>query len=70
MREEQVPFFRFAMNCSVEHKDAFRAQPIGSAVAETFDALTSQSVADQQRIEDADDLDFDTFLANYLSLPK
>ena len=44
------------MNCSVEHKDAFRAEPIGAAVAETFDALTSQSVADQQRIEDADDL--------------
>lgn len=70
MREQQIPFFRFAMNRSRAHRDAFLARPLDPALARRFEDLAERSIADQRRIEAADTVDFETFLATYLTPPE
>ena len=70
MREETVPFFRFAMNRSIAHRDEFLAQPMDKAMRARFEQSARQSLADQRVIEANDTVDFDSFLASYLQLPE
>ncbi|HIG42061.1 MAG: glutamate--cysteine ligase [bacterium] len=62
MQSESVPFFRFAMNQTLAHKTYFQEQPLSKAELEYFTHIASQSIADQNQIEQLDEDDFDTYL--------
>ena len=60
-------FFRFALAQSEAHREHFLARPLEAAKAEAFAAMAAQSVADQAAMEQADSIDFDSYVAQYLS---
>ena len=62
MRSESIPFFRFAMNKSLVHKQYFLDQPLSKAEMNNHKLSVKKSFADQNRIQQADALDFDTYL--------
>jgi len=66
MRREGVPFFRFAMNEALAHREYFRSRPLDAADVEAFEAMAAQSRLDHQAIEAADTGDFDDYLAEVL----
>ncbi len=63
MRREEIPYFRFAMNHSIAHNRALRAKGLSPEEIASFGEIAQQSFEDQQKIEAADDVDFDTYLA-------
>lgn len=67
MTAEQIPFFRFAMNKALEHREYFLSQPLNADEAAMFDDIASRSVADQQTIESSDETGFDDYLASVIA---
>jgi glutamate--cysteine ligase len=65
MRAEEIPWFHFAMNKSLAHADYFLQRPLPAGDAECFQHAATESLAEQHRVEAADRMDFDTFLARY-----
>jgi glutamate--cysteine ligase len=65
LREEAVPFFRFAMNRSQHHAETLRARPLTSAQKRRFQEQARQSLEQQRLIEAADRIDFDEYLRRY-----
>lgn len=70
MRANGEGFAEFANRLTDLHRDAFRALALDSAREAWLRDLALQSLARQQAIEQADDLDFDTFLARYFAQSK
>ena len=68
MRSQDIPFFRFAMNLSIAHKGYFDDHPLAEQKLKHHQSLVADSLLAQQKIEAADDMDFDTFLTGYLDL--
>lgn len=66
MRRESVPFFRFAMNKALEHRQHFLSQPLDEEGRKAFEALSEQSTVDQREIEQSDSISFDEYLKNFL----
>ena len=68
MRQTGETFFQLARRMSKLHKDYFLGlyPPNERRLAE-FAAAAQESHEAQQRIEAADDMDFDTYLARYLA---
>ena len=62
MRSESIPFFRFAMNQSLAHKQYFLQQPMSRSEQDYFEQMAAESILKQKRIELADSDDFDTYL--------
>lgn len=69
MREQNVPFFRFSMDQGFAHRAHFAALPLDNAERQRFQQEVAVSLADQAAIEAADELDFDSFLEQYLAIP-
>jgi glutamate--cysteine ligase len=69
MGEQGIPFFRFAMNQSIAHKGYFDEHPLRGVELAEYQATSATSLEKQRAIEDADNIDFDTFLETYLALP-
>ncbi|MEX2488766.1 MAG: glutamate--cysteine ligase [Pseudomonadales bacterium] len=67
MQSESIPFFRFAMNKSLEHQRHFLEEPMSKEEMEYFDRLSEQSRAEQTEIEQRDSSDFDQFLKEFLA---
>ncbi|MEK9869395.1 MAG: glutamate--cysteine ligase [Gammaproteobacteria bacterium] len=67
MRREGVPFFRFAMNEALAHREYFRSRPLDATDIEAFETMAAQSQLDQQAIEATDAGHFDDYLADVLS---
>ncbi len=65
MRAEDIPWFHFAMNKSLAHADYFLKRPLAAADAQCFYFAATESLAEQQRIEAADTVNFDDFLEQY-----
>jgi hypothetical protein len=63
MKAESIPFFRFAMNRALAHREEFQADTLPKDRLEYFQALAAQSVRDQQATETAYAIDFDTYPA-------
>lgn len=63
MRSGSIPFFRFAMNKALAHREHFLAQPLTRDRVDYYNDLSRQSLADAQAIETADSTDFETYLA-------
>lgn len=66
MAERQQSFFQFALSQALAHRDHFlQRQCIDTD--RLLAHAARQSVADQKAIEAQDDVDFDTYLANYFN---
>jgi glutamate--cysteine ligase len=67
MREQDLPFFRIAMNYSTQWAEYFRQQPLSDEVAASFEQETARSIDAQKEIEASDELSFDQYLHNFFS---
>jgi glutamate--cysteine ligase len=71
LRELEVEgeaFFHFALRMSRQHRDYFRdLYPPNQSQLDVFRAEADESVKAQQRIEEADDVSFDEFVANWFA---
>ena len=65
--EHDNSFFRFALAQSEAHRDHFLARPLDAAEQQVFVDLARQSLIDQQALEAADSIDFDTYVERYLA---
>ena len=70
MASQKTPFYRFALNQSIAHKGYFDEHPPNRRELDRQQAMARQSFAEQQAIEAADEVDFDTFLESYLRPPS
>ena len=68
MSRRSVPFFRFALEHSAEHRGWFAARPLGAERAAELSAASEQSLAEQRRLEAADSESFDEYLGRFLRL--
>lgn len=65
LRENQESFTRFALRQSLQHARYFRSQPLSPEQQQNYEALASQSLAQQAEIEQSDSIPFDAFVAAY-----
>jgi glutamate--cysteine ligase len=59
-------FPEFALSQSWLHRDTLSARPLAAEVEARFAKLAADSLAEQRRIEAADDVPFETYRQNYL----
>ncbi len=64
MHSESVPFFRFAMNKAIEHKQHFMDQPLSKGELEYFERLVATSKENQEHVEQQASISFDAYLKN------
>ena len=69
MQQQQMPFFRFAMNQAIAHCGYFEEHPLLDAELEESERRAQASRERQAEIEAADALDFPAYLEQYLALP-
>ena len=67
MREQQLPFFKFAMHQANKHHAYFNKQSLTSEQLSLFELASRQSKKEQQQIETGDTLTFEQFLHQYFS---
>jgi len=67
MKDEKIPFFRFAMNQSLSHQQQHQAADLSTEEIDEFAALAKQSIEKQARVEAADSINFDDYLAQVLA---
>ena len=65
MAERDLPFFTLAMEASRDWARKLSSQPLSEEKLAAFREASSASLAAQQEIEAADEIDFETYLANY-----
>ncbi len=70
MKAQNIPFFRFAMNCGIEHRESFAEQELSQQLQSVFNQQVIDSHHQQQTIEAADKQSFSEFLTDYLALPN
>ncbi len=70
LRDQGVPFHEYSLQLSRRHADALRAQPLPADVAAGYAEAARQSHAEQARLEQSDDVDFDTYVARYQAALK
>jgi glutamate--cysteine ligase len=58
---------RFGLEHSAQHRRALGALPFAAGVAQRFARLAEESVAEQRRVEAADDVSFETYRQRYLA---
>ncbi len=66
-RNHDNAYVRFALAQSLSHAGALRGMPLPADVVRDFEGLTKQSLAEQQRVEAADALDFESYRRKYLA---
>lgn len=67
MRNQQLPFFRFAMNQSIAQKGYFDEHPLPEHQLQQMHQAAARSLTAQAEIEAQDSVDFDEFLKAYLA---
>jgi glutamate--cysteine ligase len=65
MQAEDVPWFYFAMNKSQSHADYFLQRPLDAQDKTFFSQAAVESLQEQQRIEDSEDIDLEQYLEQY-----
>ena len=68
LREQELPFARFAMQRSIAHRDGFAEPPLAEERLAELAAASEASLAEQARLEAADSVPFDAYLARFLEL--
>jgi glutamate--cysteine ligase len=66
-RNHANSYVRFVLAESLLHAGSLRSLPLAAGTEERFAHLASESLAEQQRIEAGDKVDFETFRKQYLS---
>jgi glutamate--cysteine ligase len=69
MRQREQPFFRVAMEASEAHAHRFRACELDPETVARLTAESSESLAEQARIEAADTVDFATYRRQFIEQP-
>ena len=69
MREQEIPYFRFAMNQSLAHSGYFADHPLRDRRATEFKQMAKDSLHEQRTMEAASTETFEAFLEHYLALP-
>ncbi len=64
MAKDQVTFYRFAANKSLEHKDFFINYPLDAAT-QPLTSLAKDSIRKQMQLENSQSIPFDQYLADY-----
>ncbi len=67
MRDQKQSFFEFGMARSHAVHDALLAAPLTAESEAEFEQMAQASIEEQHRLESADDVDFETYLSDYLS---
>lgn len=67
LRSEGIPFFRFAMDQSINHRADLLNNPLDDRRENEFRRMSETSLDEQKRIEEADVLSFDEHIERYLS---
>ncbi len=62
MREQTIPFFRFAMNQALKHRQYFSSDSLSATDREKFEQMSIQSIQSQKEIEEQDQISFDEYL--------
>nr|WP_242697396.1 glutamate--cysteine ligase [Bordetella petrii] len=70
LRDQGVSFHDYSLQLSRRHADALRAQALPADVAAGYAEAARQSHAEQARLEQSDDVDFDTYVARYQAALK
>ena len=60
-------FLRFGLAHSVRHRRALEALPFAAELQQRFAHLAEESLAEQRRVEAADDVPFETYRQRYLA---
>ena len=69
MRDQQIPFYRFAMNASLAHSGYYADHPLRDARLAEFRHFAQASIAEQRAMEAEETETFEEFLEHYLALP-
>ena len=69
MRDQQIPFYRFAMNASLAHNGYYADHPLRDARLKEFRHLARISIDEQAAMEAGETETFEEFLEHYLALP-
>ena len=69
MESESIPFFMFSLRQAESIRKQLTANPLPPAELERFSQLAQESIAEQRRVEAADERPFGEFLLDYLALP-
>ena len=67
MQERGENFFRHAKRLSAQHRQFFAAPPLDAACVQRFNAAAERSLQEQERIEAADSMSLEQFLADYFA---
>jgi len=67
MRENKIPFAKFADSLSEEHANNLRTESLSPEFKKNFNSLAQDSKTNQAHIEASDQLTFDDFLTHYFS---
>lgn len=67
MKEQELPFFKFAMKQADKHHAFFNSHTITDDQQQRFEQASQQSIKEQQQIENGDTFGFDQFLEQYFS---
>ncbi|MCY3839449.1 MAG: glutamate--cysteine ligase [Gammaproteobacteria bacterium] len=68
LRQQRVPFFRFAMNQSAAHRGHFEERPLSPERHKELTAMSEESLAAQARMEASDRETFEAYLKRFLEL--
>ena len=63
-------YSRFILAQSLQHRTTIQSLALGAEVAERFARLAEVSLAEQRRMEAADNVPFETFRQQYLDIVK
>jgi glutamate--cysteine ligase len=70
MRSESLPFAHFASREGLRHKRQLLRAPLSTQRMAELEAMAQASLEEQRRLEAADALTLDEFLAEYLAVPE
>lgn len=69
LEQNNIPFFRFGMNKSIEHRDLFKNMPLSDKNLAAMRLRATKSHMEQKSLEAADSIDFESFRKNYVTQP-
>lgn len=70
LRDSGLSFHDYSLQLSKRHADTLRATPLPADVAAAYADAARQSHAEQARLEQSDDIDFDTYVARFQAALK
>lgn len=65
IKDQDIPYFRFAMNLAEQHKDDFQQNPLATEQQRHYEDLATSSLSAQKTLESQQEIDFDQYLADY-----